>query len=84
MSRERRDTTRRHTYRPAMLFTGAGMCLGKCIVKDISEQGAKLVYSAAAELPDQLLLTMGFDRRHCRVVWRHQKEVGVRFSTAKA
>jgi hypothetical protein len=84
MSPERRDTKRRHTYLPALLFTGAGTLLGKCVVKDISEQGAKLIYPAAEELPDQLLLTMGLDRQHCRVMWRHQKEVGVRFGTAKA
>ena len=84
MSRQRRDTTRRYTYRPALLFTSAGALLGKCIVKDVSERGARLVYSAAEELPDQLLLTMGLDRQHCRVMWRHQKEVGVQFSTPKA
>jgi hypothetical protein len=81
MSPERRDTTRRHTYLSAFLFTGAGTPLGKCIVKDISEQGAKLIHSAAKELPDELLLTMGLKRQHCRVMWRQQKEVGVRFGT---
>ena len=81
MSPERRDTKRRHTYLPALLFTGAGKFLGKCIVKDISEYGAKLIYSPTEELPDQLLLTMGLDRQNCRVMWRNQKEVGVRFGT---
>jgi hypothetical protein len=75
MSRERRDKTRKHAYLPAFLFTGAGMPLGKCIVKDVSEHGAELVCSAAEELPDQLVLTMGFDRQHCSVTWRRQKEV---------
>ena len=84
MSRERRDTTRRHTYLSAFLFTGAGTPLGKCIVKDISEHGAKLVYSTAEELPDELQLTMGLKRQHCRVTWRQQKEVGVRFGGPKA
>lgn len=84
MSRERRDTTRRHTYLPAFLFTGAGTPLGKCIVKDISEHGAKLVYSAAEGLPDLLLLTMGMDRQHCRVMWRRDEEVGVRFEAPRA
>ena len=83
MSQERRDKTRRHTYLPAFLFTGAGTPLGKCIVKDVSERGAKLVYSAAEELPDQLVLTMGLDRQRCRVTWRRQKQVGVAFGTSK-
>jgi hypothetical protein len=45
----------------ALLFTSAGAPLGKCIVKDISERGAKLIYSAAGELPDRLLFTLGLD-----------------------
>jgi hypothetical protein len=79
MSRERRNTTRRHTYLPAFLFSGAGTALGKCVVKDVSETGAKLVHSAPEELPDQLLLTMGMDHKRCRVIWRRQKEIGVSF-----
>jgi hypothetical protein len=50
-------------------------------VKDISEQGTKIIYSAAEKIPDELVLTMGINRQHCRVMWRRQKEVGVRFST---
>jgi hypothetical protein len=79
MSRERRDTPRRHTYASAFLFTGDGAALGKCIVKDISESGAKLVYTTRDELPSQLLLTMGMDRKPCRVMWRSDKEIGVEF-----
>jgi hypothetical protein len=84
MSRERRETKRRHTYLPAFLYTTAGTPLGKCIVKDISEQGANIIYSAVEELPDELVLTMGMNRQNCRVMWRRQKEVGVQFGTAKA
>jgi len=83
MSPERRDTTRKHTYLSAFLFTSAGTALGKCVVKDISERGAKLIYSPAGELPDQLVLTMGLDRQQCRVMWRHHKEVGVKFGMPK-
>jgi hypothetical protein len=83
MSRERRDTTRTHTYTSGFLFTGAGTPLGKCIVKDISEHGAKLAYSGGEDLPDQLLLTRGMDRQHCHVMWRGQKELGVRFGSPR-
>ena len=83
MSPERRDSTRRQSYQPAFLYTTAGTALGKCIVKDISEQGAKIIYSGTEELADEFLLTLGMNRQHCRVMWRRQKEVGVRFGTAK-
>jgi hypothetical protein len=79
MSRERRDTARKHIYVSALLFTSAGAPLGKCIVKDISERGVKLIYSAAGELPDRFLLTLGLGKQQCRVTWRHEEEVGVRF-----
>jgi PilZ domain len=84
MSQERRDTTRKHTFIPAFLFTSVGAPLGKCFVKDISERGARLVYSVNGELPDQLLLTMGMERQYCRVMWRRQKEIGVQFGARKA
>lgn len=31
-----------------------GTPLGKCIVKDISEHGAKITYSAVEELPNEI------------------------------
>jgi hypothetical protein len=79
MSQNRRATPRRHTYRPAFLFTRAGAPLGRCVVKDISQCGAKLVYTTKEELPDQLLLTIDRDRIHCKLMWRRDEELGVRF-----
>jgi hypothetical protein len=69
---------------PALLFTGAGTLLGKCMVKDISERGAKLVYTNKEELPDQILLTIGRDRRYGRTMWRRGEEVGIQFVPSRA
>ena len=84
MSQERRGTTRKHTYVPGFLYTVAGTALGKCIVKDISEQGALIIYPALTELPDEFVLTLGMNKQRCRVMWRRQKEVGVQFGAPKA
>ena len=83
MPQNQREVPRTPTYKPAFLFTGAGAPLGKCIVKDISECGAKLVFSTKEELPNSLLLTIGMDRRQCRLVWRRDQELGVEFAATR-
>jgi hypothetical protein len=79
MSNERRMSSRRLSYAPALLFTGAGVPLGKCVDKDISDTGAKLV-CAAGDTPAELLVTMGMVSQRCRVMWRRENEIGVRFA----
>jgi hypothetical protein len=83
MSNERRASPRRLSYAPALLFAGAGAPLGICVAKDISKTGAELV-CAAAKVPADLLVTMGMDRRRCRVMWRRDNEMGVRFAAPAA
>jgi hypothetical protein len=53
-----------------------------CEVIDISKTGAKLSGEQLLGLPDTfalLLSTQGNARRNCRVVWRGEGELGVRF-----
>jgi hypothetical protein len=51
-------------------------------MKDVSTGGARLAHSIAAELPDQLLLSLSKDgtvRRRCQIAWRTENQLGVRF-----
>ena len=82
MSSEHRRSPRKSKFASAFLYTGTGSPLGKCIVKDISDSGAKLVYRAADELPTDLLVTFGRERQYCHLIWRSDNEIGVRFGTA--
>jgi hypothetical protein len=53
-----------------------------CEIADISDSGARLALKQQSELPEtfMLLLTAAGDvRRHCHVVWRNEKNIGVEF-----
>jgi PilZ domain len=56
------------------------ICFGA--VKNISADGAKVVFSDEIEVPDQFMMVLAKEsgpRRICSVVWRKDREVGVRF-----
>jgi hypothetical protein len=84
MREEHRKSSRKSTYAPAYLYTEQGLPLGKCFVRDVSDSGARLVYSATDELPSALLVTIGRLRKHCRLIWRHDNEIGIRFFVSQS
>jgi hypothetical protein len=59
-----------------------GEQLRECMVWDESQGGARLVVDAPGEIPDDFYIYMSLEsrsRRHCRVAWRTDKEIGVQF-----
>jgi hypothetical protein len=54
----------------------------ECLVRDISESGARLSVSPAVSLPQtvELCIPQRRIRREARVVWRSESEVGVAFA----
>ena len=52
-----------------------------CVVRDISSTGAALEFSDLSRIPDEFTLIMLDERLKllCRVVWRRDYRVGVRF-----
>jgi hypothetical protein len=59
-----------------------GSELQSCQIIDISGTGARLKVSLPEALPDQFLLLLSHDGklyRHCSVVWRRNKAIGVQF-----
>ena len=52
-----------------------------CLVRDISSTGAALELSDLIRIPDEFTLIITDDRLKlsCRVVWRREYRVGVRF-----
>jgi hypothetical protein len=51
-----------------------------CIIVDISETGARLVVDPAIDLPDDFLLMLSRNvSRRCKLIWREDRKVGVRF-----
>jgi hypothetical protein len=59
-----------------------GEQLRECVVWDESKTGARLLVDAPDTIPDEFYIYMSLEftsRRHCRVVWRSSKEIGVEF-----
>ena len=53
-----------------------------CVMTDISDGGAKLLFSPDIQIPDTFMLDLGGAdqaRCQCQVVWRGTREAGVRF-----
>jgi len=66
----------------AWIGLGEGLPLRGCIVSDVSETGARLDVEQPQSVPEQfnlLLSGRGGIYRRCRIVWRSQDQVGVRF-----
>lgn len=81
MSREPRKNIRRHIRHPGVILKG-GAILSQCTVLDVSASGAKIEIKIPIEIPDEFdlhLSSNGQVRRHCQVVRRTEKEIGVHF-----
>ena len=77
---------RRSSPRRRMLKAGVMKALpdyeGTCVVRDLSDGGAKLKVKNAATIPDFFQLTIELDGlvAKCQVMWRNEaNEVGVKF-----
>ena len=85
MTADRRSSPRHALHRNALLCSGDGKPIASCQVCDVSAEGARLSLTApqVAALPDEFVLVLAQRakvHRRCRVVWRADGEVGVRFS----
>jgi PilZ domain len=82
MAPNRRKSERRKFNYPAKIDAGDGSCFQECLIADISQTGAKLV-RVTGQPPDEFELLIGGIaglRRRCRVVWRRDTQLGVRFA----
>jgi PilZ domain len=85
MTMERRSKARQPIHRDALLCAADGKPITGCHLCDVSAEGARLSLAAPelAKLPDEFILVLAKRakvHRRCRVVWRTEDEVGVRFS----
>jgi hypothetical protein len=83
-TRVRRD--RRRNFRvewnlPATIYDADRHLERPCIMSDLSNGGANLTGVRASTIPDEFRLRTPLgDRRACRVVWRTENALGVRFT----
>jgi len=53
-----------------------------CIIRNLSATGASIQVTDPASIPDafQLLIKPDMTKRTCKVVWRSEERIGVRFA----
>lgn len=77
---EQRLQPRRHTMIIATLVYDGGRSRVDCVIRNLSEGGAKLEVATVRGIPQTFDLMVPAHRpHHCRVVWRSLKELGVQF-----
>jgi hypothetical protein len=84
MPREKRKHRRRPLDRAGWIRPGDGSSV-YCVIKDVSDAGAKLSGGGVHEAPDHFVLSFSTDHkvtRGCRVVRRAEGEIAVRFTAA--
>jgi PilZ domain len=80
VAREQRKTVRRRLQHRATFASTEQAPRHDCIVYDISETGARILVSPEVELPPEFLLMLSRHvTRRCKLVWRKERQAGVRF-----
>jgi hypothetical protein len=75
---ERRIAPRRNTYIEATISFGRTTL--PCIIRNVSDSGAKLEVLKVSSIPDVIMLQApGHRAQTCRVAWRALREVGVEY-----
>jgi uncharacterized small protein (DUF1192 family) len=86
MSERRRWARQKSFLRGCVYFNNRRAALD-CLIRDISEHGARLIFSSTVSTPDEVDLYIPQKEQTLRahVHWRHGDEIGVAFSdTARA
>lgn len=76
---EKRIVARHRVLKAATIAFGGGGI--SCVVRNVSEAGAALDVASPLGIPDEFDLLIEADgfRRHCRVMWRTERRIGVSF-----
>jgi len=77
---EKRLQPRRNTMIVATVVFDGGNSRIDCVIRNLSEGGAKIEVPSARIIPQTFdLLVPGHHPQHCRVAWRALRELGVQF-----
>lgn len=77
---EKRLSPRRNTMIIATIVYDGGRTRLDCVIRNLSEGGAKLEVATVRGIPASFdLMVPGHRPQHCRVAWRALKEMGVQF-----
>jgi hypothetical protein len=81
----RRELRARTLLSGKIVYGARGEFTQDCLIRDLSDGGARLKLSEAAQVPDrfQLILISAGEAREARVAWRDHPQVGVAFGTKR-
>ena len=76
---EHRTAPRRRFLKGGRISFGGGVI--DCTIRNLSETGAALEVGSPVGIPERFTLVVEADHLHlpCRVVWRKERRIGVRF-----
>ena len=82
MRRERRQNIRVEWHSPGKIYGGDGDLLAHCVIKDLSNGGAKITGIAVRKIPEEFMLRIArsaVGMRKCHVLWKSATTIGVEF-----
>lgn len=80
MTEERRGALRHRTLKGGLIHFNDGRSTITCMVRNLSEHGARLRVESVIGIPDEFVLGLEHGARMAaRVVWRRGNELGITF-----
>jgi PilZ domain len=81
---ERRRSMRKKSFLRGCVYFNKRRGAMDCLIRDISEEGARIIFSEAVNVPDvvELYIPQKEQTVRARVKWRHGDEVGLTFPAA--
>ncbi len=86
MDKERRRGTRQKSLLRGLAYLGNSPSAIDCVVRDVSETGARLKFASALTVPNtlELYIPVKGQKLHAEVQWREPDEVGIVFISESA
>ena len=78
---ERRRAARKKSFLRGCIYFNKRRSVADCLIRDISEEGAKIIFSDTISIPDviELYIPQKEQTLRAEVQWRHGNELGVTF-----
>ena len=82
----RRRAPRQKSFLRGMVYFNNRRSSFDCLIRDITPEGARLVFSSSVSTPDviELYIPQKEQTLTARVMWRHGEEIGLSFAHAAA
>ena len=83
---ERRTSARQRTVMRGCIYYDKRSAAADCLVRDVSQSGARLELSANVVIPDliELYIPKKEETHQARVLWRHDNEIGVAYVESRS